>query len=183
MQMDSFYVIPKEVPHQLVKHTLVCGSVLVPYDTDGTLTQQLKAHKLQVTTNTNQANLVDPIWWTSEKSKKYDWVVCATMGLGNCAEYVLEYGMQTGTKGIAILDRLSFLEPVSKRRTFLLKYKLSDMVVLSPRPKYRATGSTRDSVTSCWFVFQRPENWMDGTYIHYAVNWDRLDTDSLPPLP
>jgi hypothetical protein len=103
------------------------------------------------------------------------------MGLKDLSEYILEYGMEIATNGIAVLDRLSFIEPVARRRTFLLKNKLSNMVVLSPRPKFRAVGSTKDSVTACWFVFQKPDKWMDGTMISYAVNWENIG--ALPELP
>jgi hypothetical protein len=133
-----------------------------------------------VTCNQNEENVTNPIWWVSEKQKNYDWVIAQTMGLSEYSEYILEYGIQIANKGIAVLDRLSFIEPVAKRKTFLLKNKLSNMIVLNPRPKFRAIGSTRDSVTSCWFVFQKPENWTDGTQVTFGLDWDRVDP--LPPL-
>ena len=152
----------------------------MPHDPLGVLTDQLRAPHFSVTRNEKEENLTDPIWWVSEKQKAYDWVVASTMGLSEYSEYILEYGMQIATKGIAVLDRLSFIEPVARRRNFLLANKLANMIVLSPRPKFRAIGSTKDSVTSCWFVFQRPENWRDGTQITFGLDWDRVDP--LPPL-
>ena len=178
--MSDFYSIPKGVTHALIKHSYITGSVLVPHDPLGILTDQLKTHNFTVTRNTDESNLTDPVWWVSEKQKQYDWVIACTMGLQEYSEYILEYGMQIATQGIAVLDRLSFIEPVARRKTFLLKNKLSNMVVLNPRPKFRAVGSTRDSVTSCWFVFQRPENWRDGTQVTFGLDWDRVDP--LPPL-
>jgi len=89
--------------------------------------------------------------------------------------------MSIAVNGVAFLDRLSFLEPVTKRRNFLLKNKLSNLVVLSPRPKFRSVGSAKDSVTACWFVFQKPDKWMDGTMMSYAVNWENIG--ALPELP
>ena len=179
--MTDFYVVPDGVTHTLIKHTFISGNVLVPYDPQHVLSTQLQKHKYTVTTNEDPNNLMDPIWWVSMREKKYDWVICSTMGLKDYSEYIMEYGMSIATNGIALLDRLSFLEPVFKRRTFLLKNKLSNMVVLSPRPKFRAVGSTKDSVTACWFVFQKPDKWMDGTMISYAVNWENIGT--LPELP
>jgi hypothetical protein len=175
IMMETFYSIPAGITHALVKHTYVTGSVLVPYDPMGVLSEQLKSHNLNVTTNEKIENITDPVWWVSEKQKNYDWVVAATMGLSELSEYILEYGMQVTTEGIAVLDRLSFLEPVTRRRNFLLKNKLSNMVVLNPRPKFRAIGSTKDSVTSCWFVFQHPDKWRDNTQISFALNWDRIE--------
>ena len=179
--MSEFYTIPSGVTHTLVKHTFITGSVLVPFDPDLTLSTELQRHNYTVTTNTDIENITDPNWWVSMREQAFDWVVCSTMGLKDLSEYILEYGMEIATNGIAILDRLSFIEPVARRRTFLLKNKLSNMVVLSPRPKFRSIGSTKDSVTACWFVFQKPELWRDGTMVSYAVNWE--DIGALPELP
>ena len=176
--MSDFYSIPKGVTHALIKHSYITGKILVPHDPLGILTDQLKKHNLNVVRNTEEENIVDPIWWVGEKKKEYDWVIACTMGSEERNEYILEYGMRIATQGIAVLDRLSFIEPVAKRKTFLLKNKLSNMIVLSPRPKFRAIGSTRDSVTSCWFLFQKPENWRDGTQVTFGLDWDRVD-----PLP
>jgi hypothetical protein len=162
--MASFYTIPEGVTHQLIKHTYIQGSVLVPYDPEDQLTSQLRAHNIAVTTNRDESNLVNPIWWTSIRDMGYDWVIANTTGLGEYSEYILE----------------SFIEPVAKRRNFLLANKLTNMVVLSPRPRFSSVSNTRDSVTSCWFVFQQPDRWMDGTHVSYAVNWDAAQT--LPPL-
>jgi len=179
--MSEFYTIPSGVTHTLVKHTFITGSVLVPFDPDLTLSTELQRHNYTVTTNTDIENITDPNWWVGMREQAFDWVVCSTMGLKDLSEYILEYGMEIATNGIAVLDRLSFIEPVARRRTFLLKNKLSNMVVLSPRPKFRSIGSTKDSVTACWFVFQKPELWRDGTMVSYAVNWE--DIGALPELP
>ncbi|MBM4230428.1 MAG: hypothetical protein FJ184_06715 [Gammaproteobacteria bacterium] len=178
--MDDFYSIPNGVTHALIKHSYITGKILVPHDPLGVLSDQLQSHNYTVIRNEDESNLTDPIWWVSEKQKGYDWVVACTMGLPQYSEYILEYGIQIATQGIAVLDRLSFIEPVARRKTFLLKNKLSNMIVLNPRPKFRAMGSTRDSVTSCWFLFQTPETWRDGTQVTFGLDWDRVDP--LPPL-
>jgi len=179
--MSMFYSIPKGVTHTLIKHSYLQGKIFVPYDTLNVLSAQLKRHNYQVTTNTAKVNLTNPIWWVGERDKGHDWVVASTLGSDPENDYILEYGLEIAKCGIAVLDRLSFIEPVAKRRDFLLKNKLSNMIVLSPRPKFRAIGSSRDSVTACWFVFQKPERWHDGTQITYGINWDQVDP--LPSLP
>lgn len=179
--MSMFYSIPKGVTHTLIKHSYLQGKIFVPYDPLNVLSDQLKGHNYQVTTNTDKENLINPIWWVGERDKGHDWVVASTLGSDPENEYILEYGLEIAKCGIAVLDRLSFIEPVAKRRDFLLKNKLSNMIVLSPRPKFRAIGSSRDSVTACWFVFQKPERWHDGTQITYGINWDQVDP--LPSLP
>jgi len=178
--LSEFYSIPKGVTQALIKNSFITGSVLVPHDPLGILSDQLRTYNFTVTRNEKEENITDPVWWVLEKTKKYDWVICNTMGLSNYTEYILEYGMQVATMGIAVLDRLSFIEPVAKRRNFLLNNKLSNMIVLNPRPKFRALGSTKDSVTSCWFVFQSPDDWHDGTQVTFGLDWGRVEP--LPPL-
>ena len=68
--MASFYTIPEGVTHQLIKHTYIQGSILVPYDPENQLTAQLQAHNLNVTTNRDESNLVNPIWWTTIRDKQ-----------------------------------------------------------------------------------------------------------------
>ena len=180
----EFYNLPDGVVDALIKHSYVQGSVLVPYDPIGSLTDNLKQHRCDVTTNDVEENLFDPNWWAVERSKGYDWVVCPTIGKKDHKMYILEYGLQIARDGIAVLDRLSFLEPVTSRRNFLLKNKLSNIIILSPRPRFNAVSTTRDSVTAAWFLFQHPDKWRDGTQVSYAINWDNRDpSQPLPVLP
>ena len=180
IKMETFYSIPEGVTRSLKVHASVDGTALVPFDPLGILSEQLKTQGLTVEKNDDEHNLTDPCWWADHRNR-FDWVIGCTMGLSQYSEHILEYGMQISKEGIAVLDRLSFIEPVAKRRTFLLTHKLSNMIVLNPRPRFRAIGSTKDSVTSCWFIFRSPEMWMDHTQVSFALDWDRLD--QLPPLP
>jgi len=53
--------------------------------------------------------------------------------------------------GVAMLLRLSWVEPTKDREGFLSHYPPTSMIVL-PRHDYRGNGDT-DSVTSAWFVW------------------------------
>ena len=176
----DFYTIPKGIVHELIKNSNVRSSVLLPYDPLGILKDHLEQEGITVERNEEEENILDPQWWAGHRHE-HDWVVASTMGLSQYSELITEYGRQVATKGLAILDRLSFIEPVTKRRDFLLTYKLSNMIVLNPRPRFRAIGSTKDSVTSCWFVFQRADLWHDATQITFGLDWDRVAP--LPSLP
>lgn len=179
--LSSFYTLPTGVTHALAKHSYLEGTILVPHDDEEQrLSNQLRAHNYAVTTNPDEENVTNPIWWVSQQ-QKYDWIISSLLGKKELSSYILEYGMQSAVKGIAILERLSFLEPTAKRRDFLLQHKLSNIIILSPRPNFRAVGSTKDSITSAWFIFQKPEFWRDGTFVSYAVNWDNIP--KLPEVP
>jgi len=178
--MSSFYKTPKGIGHALCKRVDLEGSVFIPYDMDGKLEEELKSNGVTVTANQNADDLLDPVWWLRQSEKGYSYVIQTTVGLKEHSEYILKYGMQICDQGMCLLERLSFLEPVMKRRDFLLSYKLSNMVIFSPRPNYRQLGSQKDSVTSAWFVFRKPDEWQDGTTVEYALDWSELiDLDAL----
>ncbi len=169
---SEYYDIPPGVISALTKNTYIQGKIFVPWDPQRSLTTHLSEHGFDVTSNDNEENLYSQQWWHYQKQFGYDWTICSTLGLKESKNYVLTYGLEVAKEGIAILDRLSFLEPVESRRDFLLVHKMSQMVILSPRPRYSVVTSARDSMTSAWFLFQHPDKWRDMTQIIYAVNWD-----------
>lgn len=172
--MSEFYNLPSGVVKALKEnHEGLNGKILAPYDPLHLLTDNLKKDGLQITVNENEENLYDSIWWSSLQTQDFSWTAAVTIGSNDYNQYILEYGLQIAQKGLIVLDRLSFLEPATKRRRFLQENPLTKMIVLSPRPKFRAIGSTRDSVTACWFIFEknRPNQ---GTEIVYALDWDAV---------
>jgi len=69
---------------------------------------------------------------------------------------------------------LTFLEPTRDRSDFLTSKPLSNLIILNPRPKFRADQTkSKDSVTSAWFVFSKTHDRKDGTNIEYEVSWQR----------
>lgn len=171
--MDDFYNLPSGVVEALTKKTDVQGRILAPYDPLQLLTDNLKDPNREITTNKNEESLYDLDWWLDQRNRKYDWVVAVTIGSREYNKYIMEYGIEVANKGLIVLDRLSFIEPVNKRKKFLLDNPMSKMIVLSPRPKFRAIGSTRDSVTACWFVFEKNPASVK-TEIVYALDWDAV---------
>lgn len=178
--MSSFYQTPKGIGHALTKRVLLDGKVFIPYDIDGRLEAELKSQNLSVVSNTDPDLLLDPAWWLQQRGQGYDFLVQTTVGLKEHTEYILKYGMEIVSQGACLLERLTFLEPVAKRRDFLLAYKMSNLIVFSPRPNFRQLGSQKDSVTSAWFVFRHQDQWQDGAIVEYALDWsDLVDLDAL----
>ena len=173
----EFYQLPPGLVRQLSSKIPLSGKLLLPCDQGGQLAQQLKQLQLSADGYEKGIHIFDPLWWAS-KQNNYDWVIANTTGLKEETQYVLDYGISIANEGVIVLDRLSFLEPVTKRRKFLQNNRLSDLLIFSPRPKFSAVSNARDSVTSAWFVFKKPENWFDGTNIEYLVDWQ-----AAPPLP
>jgi len=172
----NFYKIPQGIVNQLSSHLSLSGRLLLPCDLDGQLAAQLNQQQLDCDGYEKGIHIFDPLWWTA-KQGVYDWVIANTTGLKEETHYVLDYGIAIANKGVIVLDRLSFLEPVAKRRKLFQNCKLSDLMIFSPRPQFSTVSKSRDSVTSAWFVFRQPKNWMDGTNIEFLVDWQ-----SVPPL-
>ena len=172
----NFYQLPLGLVDQLSSKIPLSGRILIPCDQDSQLASHLHRLHLACDTHERGMHIFDPIWWQS-RIDKYDWIIANTTGLKDETQYILDYGVIAAKEGVIILDRLSFLEPVTKRKQFLIKNKLSDLLIFSPRPRFSTISKARDSVTSAWFVFKRPEDWFDGTNIEYLVDWQ-----AVPPL-
>ena len=180
---NSFYSFPSALITPLRKEIDLKGTITsMEIDSSG-LTTALRSLGLQADDSfIPYDDLVDVSWWRKQKDSNVDWIIgsmCSTYE--PCLEYIFAYGTQAANKGLILLERLSFLEPTRKRRQFLQDTKLSNLIVLNPRPQFRP-GSSKDSVTSAWFVFRRPDMWADETRISYALDWDTEDTKKLPRL-
>ena len=161
----------------LVEDQSLQGKIFVPFDDEeDSLKKQFQDLGFECESNTNYEEVFEDTFWV-QNNRKWDYVACVTAGNTELAEHVTQWGMLIAKKGVFILDRISFLEPVRKRRDFLMSHKCSNMIVLNPRPQYRNMGSSKDSVTSCWFTFRRKKDWADGCHITYAVDWNSCKPD------
>jgi len=115
----------------------------------------------------------------------YDWVV--TNPPFSLAFPILKTAWANAKVGVAMLLRLSFLEPTSEVPTAFRKDKwaeemagrgewleehranLTDMLIFgSPRPSFTITGT--DSVTTAWVVWQKRRPPM-GARFHFVMGW------------
>ena len=102
------------------------------------------------------------------------WTLAITQGVRDNVQWIIEPGYELASRGLIILDRLTFLEPTRTRSTFLLEKSLSNLIVLNPRPIFRADQSkTKDSVTSAWMVYDKAKPTDKGTNIDFDVSWQR----------
>lgn len=172
--MSSFYRVPRYIFDPIGNCNLIDGAVLLPCDFEGQLEKQVrKAGITDVISNDCEENIVDLGWWSSHKDQ-IDWVVAITQGMRDYTKWITECGLQAARKGVCILDRLTFLEPTRAREDFLQDSSLTNIKILSPRPSFRADGTTaKDPVTSAWFVFQKPGAATVSTQIDFEVSWHR----------
>jgi len=168
----SFYQVPKFIFSPLAQSEVCTGTILLPSDFSGELEKQIKAAGAhEIITNKSESNLLDPDWWESHRDK-VDWVIAITQGLKEYTTWIAECGLDIASKGVCLLDRLTFLEPTRNREAFLQEASLVNMKILSPRPAFRADGKQlKDSVTSAWFTFKKPGEAQVSTTIDYEVGW------------
>lgn len=165
---SNYYELPSRIASPLKLIIDADEKLLVPRDPK--LADQLRDLGFEAEAHEGTDHVFETSWWR-ERDQKFDWVVANTTGLKEEQQYVLDYGIAVAKQGLIILDRLSFLEPVRSRKKFLLNNKLSNLMILSPRPRFSSISSARDSVTSAWLVFRKPQDWLDGANLHFALDW------------
>lgn len=102
-------------------------------------------------------------WW--DTFPVVDWVVTNPPYTTGVLEKVLEASLAYVRHGVAMLLRLSAMEPVIKRGTrgHILQSYADCMRYLmpfsDPRPRYDRTKKGTDSVTTAWFVWDKGWSW------------------------
>ena len=169
----SFYRVPDNIINPIAEKKLVSGRIVLPLDTDGQLEAQLNSlgHTECIRAD-NDTDYLDASWW--KNLPDFDWTLAITQGVRDNVQWIIEPGYELASRGLITLDRLTFLEPTRARSTFLLEKSLSNLIVLNPRPIFRADQSkTKDSVTSAWMVYDKAKPTDKGTNIDFDVSWQR----------
>lgn len=151
------YFTPSSAVDELLRVVDIRGRVLEPSSGDGAIARPLIAHGCEVLTNDlNPAmpslmhgDATDPAWW--KKGKGVPWVV------GNppfsLASTIVPLAFQHASEGVAMLLRLSWLEPCADRVDFLVKHPPTTLLVI-PRISFTGDGKT-DNVTCAWMVWSK----------------------------
>ena len=108
----------------------------------------------------------DPQAWA--RMARYDWVI--TNPPFNEAPAILPLAFGNCRVGMAMLLRLSYLEPCANRASWLAEHPPAKLIVFNPRPRFRADTGGTDSVTSAWFIWHRFGD-SQGTEIEFCTNW------------
>jgi hypothetical protein len=108
----------------------------------------------------------DPSAWA--RMARYDWII--TNPPYNQAPAILPLAYDNCRVGMAMLLRLSYLEPCDNRARWLAEHPPAKLIVFNPRPRFRADTGGSDSVTSAWFIWHRFGGNL-GTEIEFCTNW------------
>lgn len=166
---NDFYPTPEWATRELLNQVTVRGNVFECCAGDGAIAKALAGERTFVYTGD-----IDPQWspmvWGDALERQYwreaetrvnsdysdvqpgmDWVV--TNPPFNAAAQIVPIAFNHANKGIAMLLRLSFLEPVEDRGAWLNQHPPTDLIVL-PRISFTGNGKT-DSVTCAWMVWRK----------------------------
>jgi hypothetical protein len=154
---DAYYTLQAQTAiDALVEYAQVGGHILEPCVGRGHLVEALRKRGRGFLTT----NDIDPevdAHFTLDVSRPFehanigrvDWVV--TNPPFSKAFEILKQMLPLAHEGVALLLRLSFLEPTYERGAWLAKHP-PDLLVVTPRFSFTGDGKT-DSVTTAWYVW------------------------------
>ncbi len=171
----DFYPTDPRLTRALLRYVDISGRVICPCNGKGGVSKVLAEQTDSVIETWDIDPEMNPDFVkdaTIRKSWAYgdrtDWVV--ENPPFNQASYIAQHALKS-SRDVALLLRLSFLEPVKTRR-WLVNAPVSDLIIFNPRPQFRAESGS-DSVTTAWFIWRWDRR--DGpTNIHYCCDWQSL---------
>lgn len=153
----DFYETPIWQTQVLAKHVDIRGHCFEPCVGNGKILDAIPEEPLKRYWSTNDINqhrqavthldATKPACWSG---LPFDWVVSNPPF--NSASDILNFALSRSRVGVAMLLRLSFLEPTAKRAKLLEMYPPSLLIVL-PRTRYNPDSDSVDTVTTAWMVW------------------------------
>ncbi|MGR3277108.1 hypothetical protein ACSYAD_18560 [Acaryochloris marina NIES-2412] len=176
--LNDFYPTPAPITHQLMSKNPIGGSVLEPCAGHNAISDVLDGYeRISIVLSTDLLwpigpgrttnDATDPQYW--EEAPKVDWVV--TNPPFSVAEKIIPLAYEHADKGIAFLLRLSYLEPCNDRKLWLKDHadQMKQVIVVSPRIRFRSDTKGSDSVTCAWFIWDKRFSWsVHGLHNPYA---------------
>jgi hypothetical protein len=152
------------------------ATVLEPCNGEGAISDVLKESGLFRLVDTADIDETKPAALTMDaadpgawaRMARYDWVISNPPY--SQAPAILPLAFQNCRVGMAMLLRLSYLEPCENRARWLAEHPPAKLIVFNPGPKFRADTSGSDSVTSAWFIWHRFGGNL-GTELEFCTNW------------
>jgi hypothetical protein len=107
-----------------------------------------------------------------------DWVI-TNPPYGELATPIVKNALEYAQVGVAMLLRLNWLEPCADRAGVLQAWadQLTHIIIVNPRPKFRADTNGSDNITVAWVVWQKKWSWKRKKIpcpFGFANNWKNL---------
>jgi len=161
---NDFYPTPAWATRELLARVAIKGAVIEPCMGDGAIARVLDdggtwVYGSDIDRSRPSCSFYGDaanrdLWETIQATMpddKIDWVV--TNPPFNRAAEIVPLAFEFAIEGIAMLLRLSFLEPVEDRGAWLNEHPPTELIVL-PRISFTNDGRT-DSVTCAWMVWRK----------------------------
>lgn len=157
-RQNDFYPTPEFATDMLMRYVDIEGSILECCAGDGAISTKLDMRSCSSEIWTND---IDPerschygfdaaVSWPSDL-RRHDWVV--TNPPFSHAAQIVPLAYSHAKRGIAMLLRLSYLEPVENRGAWLSRHPLTALIML-PRISFTRNGKT-DNVTCAWMIWNK----------------------------
>lgn len=161
LPMDAYYT-PEVFTQELVRRIpQIVGVCFEPCAGDGAISHVLEQYVCpegEVWTNDFDPKLKDMHDYHMDAVSPEvfelvnpDWVITNPPYKSDILPEIVKNGLQFAYQGMAMLLRLSFLEPTIERDGWLCENP-PDLLIVTPRFSFKRNGKT-DSVTTAWFVW------------------------------
>lgn len=156
--LDRYYT-PKWATEALLERVRVVGPVVEPCVGIGNIASVLKRAGHVLSTNDidkdveahTRLDATEKSYWT--KNRRAAWVISNPPF--SLAASIIPLAYNAALTGVAMLLRLSYLEPCQNRAYWLAEYPPTRLIVL-PRISFTGDGKT-DSVTCAWIVWYKDQ--------------------------
>lgn len=187
---NDYYPTEEKITEVLLKHWVIHKNktnVLEPCAGKRHISKVLESNGFSVTsTDIEDCNYPDTIehypnfydatlesYWQREAICNgqliYDYII--TNPPYNKADEIVPLAYKYANYGIAMLLRLSWLEPTKKRAKFLQDNPPDSVIILNPRPKFRSDTKGTDSVTSAWFIWNKEDSLVPIKPFIFETDW------------
>lgn len=169
---NDLYETDRRLTHALLKEYQLTGNVLECCAGNGAIAAALREHEdakhYQVFTNDLVDSCAGPShdfnldatqpesWKTMSDRESINFVV--TNPPFSLATQILPLAYEHARWGVAMLLRLSYLEPCKNRFQWLQEHPPASVIVFNPRPRWRDDTRNSDAVTVAWFCFHKFAN-------------------------
>lgn len=155
---NDFYPTPKWATRELLRHVNIGLDVLECCAGDGAIADVLETINGAEYVHRNDIdNRMPKLNYSFDATDRNTWVGFPDWVVTNppfsCAPEIIPIAYDRSRLGIAMLLRLSFLEPVENRGAWLNGHPPTTLIVL-PRISFTGDGKT-DNVTCAWMVWDK----------------------------
>jgi len=171
------YFTPKSLTTALLQTVKISGTVLEPCCGEGWIADVLKDYECDVITNDIDEKFpahfnldaTSESFWLQMKGgyKDINWI--CTNPPFSLAHTFMKEAYKLATTGVALLVRLSFLEPCEGRDKFLVAHP-PDQIIVMPRISFTGDGKS-DSVTCCWLIWYKDQRTVNKPVSVYLREW------------